>query len=298
MHKLINNLNFALLNIGFVELNSNWNWKKIYSPFARIYYVTGGRAKTYIDGKTHILKSGNLYLIPPFTLHDDECDDFFALYYIHFYEKVNNKEPLFDKFDFPVEIGADSLIKLLIERLLDINPHRELRHIDPQIYDNMPTFSRYIARNNILPQHFFLETQSILCLLIARFLAFSQLKDRYKDERISKCMQYIHENIDKDISLDQLANISYVSKDHLTRIFKKETGYTPIKYLNSKKIEKAQLLLLTTNLSVCDIAIKLSIDNIPYFDRLFKQFSGMTPCSYRNIHKYNTECLSKIFGTE
>lgn len=298
MHKLVDNLNFALLNIGFEELNANWNWKNVRSPFIRIYYVTGGRARTYIDGKMYVLSPGNLYMIPPFTLHDDECDSFFALYYIHFYEKVNNKEPLFDKFDFPVEISADSLDQLLVERLLDMNPHRELKHIDPKIYDNMPTFSRYIAENNILPQHSFLKTQGILCLLIARFLEFSQLKTRYKDERISKCMQYIHKNIDKDISLCQLTDICYISKDHLARIFKRETGHTPIKYMNIKKIEKAQLLLLTTNLSVCDIAIKLSVDNIPYFNRLFKQLTGMTPCRYRNVHKYNAECLSRISGTE
>lgn len=284
MHKLVDNLSFILLNIGFSELNADWNWKKVCSPFARIYYVTGGQARTYINGKTYVLKPGNLYLTPPFTLHDDECNGLFSLYYIHFYEKINNKEPLFDKLDFPVEISADSLELSLVKRLMHINPDRDLKHIDPGVYDNMSAFSKYAADNNILPMHSFLETQSILSWLVSRFLRFADLKMRYKNERINKCIQYIHENMDKDITLLRLADISCVSTDHLTRIFKKELNCTPVKYINRKKIERAQLLLLTTNTQITDIALNLSIDNISYFNRLFKQYTGLTPGCYRSAY--------------
>jgi AraC-like DNA-binding protein len=285
MYELVENLNFTLLNIGFSELNADWNWKNIRSPFARIYYVVAGEAITYINREKYILKPGNLYLTPPFTWHDDECDSPFSLYYIHFYEKVYNKEPLFDKLDFPVEIRADALDILLVKRLLDINPDRELKQIDPGVYDNTPTFFRYVADNNLLPIHSFLETQSILCRLVSRFLEFAVLKIRYKDERIKKCMQLINENMDKDITLHQLAGIACISMDHLTRIFKKEFNCTPLRYINRKKMEKAQLSLLTTDMSVTDIAMDLSIDSIPYFYRLFKQYTGFTPGEYRSNFK-------------
>jgi AraC-like DNA-binding protein len=284
MHELVDNLNFILLNIGFSERNANWNWKKIYSPFARIYYVANGQAKTYINGKMHVLRPGNMYLTPPFTLHDDECDGLFTLYYIHFYEKVNNKEPLFDKLDFPVEISADSLDLLLVKRLLDINPNRDLKYTDPEIYDNMPSFSRYTADNNILPMHLFLETQAILCRMVSRFLRLANPKTRYKDERVNKCIQHIHRNMDADVTLRQLADISCVSVDHLTRLFKKELDCTPVRYINRKKIERAQLLLLTTDMQVTDIALDLSIDNISYFNRLFKQYTDFTPGRYRSTY--------------
>ncbi|MBF0648013.1 helix-turn-helix domain-containing protein [Dysgonomonas sp. GY75] len=285
MHELADNLNFTLLNIGFSELNADWNWKNIRSPFARIYYVVSGEAKTYINGQKYILKPGNLYLTPPFTLHDDECDSPFSLYYIHFYEKVYNKEPLFDKLDFPVEICADALDRLLVKRLLDINPDRDLKQIDPGMYDNTSTFFRYISDNNLLPLHSFLETQGILCRLVSRFLEFAVLKTIYKDWRINKCMQHIHENMDTDITLHRLAGIACISVDHLARLFKKDLNCTPVKYINRKKMERAQLLLLTTDMPVADIAMDLSIDNISYFDRLFKQYTGFTPSGYRS--KYN-----------
>jgi AraC-like DNA-binding protein len=50
-------------------------------------------------------------------------------------------------------------------------------------------------------------------------------------------------------------------------------------------MEKAQLLLLTTDMSVTDIAMDLSTDSIPYFYRLFKQYTGSTPGEYRSNFK-------------
>ncbi|MBB4035848.1 AraC-like DNA-binding protein [Dysgonomonas hofstadii] len=279
---IIDNLNLVLLNVGYSELNANWNWKNINSPFARIYYVTGGEARTYINGNEYILTPENLYLTPPFALHDDESDSFFSLYYIHFYEKTYNKESIFDKLDFPVEIKGNTLSSLLIERLLHINPNRHLQHIDPKVYDNTPTFSQYIAENSRMPAHSVLETQGILYQLMSKFLECAKLKPRYEDKRINKCLQYIHKNMDRDIMLSQLANVACITEDHLIRIFRKEMNCTPIKYINLKKMEKAQLLLLTTNMPVADIAMELSIDNISYFNRLFKQYTNLTPSQYRN----------------
>lgn len=270
-----------LLNIGYSELNANWNWKSIYSPFARIYYVTEGEARTYINDKVYTLQPGFLYLTPPFTLHDDECDSCFSLYYIHFYEKTINKETIFDRYDFPIGISGDDLGLSLTKRLHSINPDRHLRHFDPQMYDNFPTFSQYIADNNKMPLHSVVETQGILYQLLARFLEQAQIKSGNRNERVSKCLRYIHENVDKDVSISQLAGVACISEDHLIRLFKKDMQCTPLRYINLKKIEKAQLLLLTTDISVRDIAFDLSIDNISYFNRLFKQHTGKTPTEYR-----------------
>ncbi|MFV0536004.1 MAG: AraC family transcriptional regulator [Dysgonomonas sp.] len=277
-------LDLILLNVGHSELNANWNWKGIYSPFARIYYVEKGEARTRIGGKSHLLKPDHLYLTPPFTLHDDECDSYFSLYYIHFYEKTLKKESIFDTHKFPIEIKANSLDLLLTERLLYINPDRYLRHYDPKLYDNPPTFSQYIADNNRMPMHSSIETQGILYQLISKFLETAEIKTSNRDIRVSKSLQYIHENINKEISVLNLSNIACLSEDHFIRLFRSEMGHTPLKYINLKKIEKAQLLLLTTEAPIRDIAFELSIDNISYFNRIFKQYTGKTPGEYRSEH--------------
>ncbi|WP_165042588.1 AraC family transcriptional regulator [Dysgonomonas sp. ZJ709] len=281
MHGTKENLDLILLNVGYSELNANWNWKKIYSPFARIYYIKDGIAKTNIANQTYILEPNHLYLTPPFTEHDDECDSYFSLFYIHFYENLINKESVFDKFDFPIGIKATPLDLLLTERLLKINPDRHLRHFDPQLYDNPPTFSQYVADNNKMPLHSVVETQGILSQLMSRFLELVRIKTYDKDSRINKSLKYIHENIDKNISISDLSDAACISEDHFIRIFKNVMNQTPVRYINLKKIEKAQLLLLTTERAIRDIAFDLSIDNISYFNRVFKQYMNMTPSKYR-----------------
>lgn len=281
MNAIPENPNLILLNVGFSEPDERWNWKAIRSPFARIYFVVEGTARTYINNQVYELSPGHLYLTPPFTLHDDESEGRFALYYIHFYEKTENKQSIFDTCDFPVEVSADDLHLPLIRRLHDINPDRHLQYIDPELYDNMPTLSRYIARNRAMPVYSMIETQGILHQLISSFFRNAQMKSGFIDKRVNKCLQYIHENTGKDISVSSLADISCISEDHLIRIFKKEMNCTPLKYIINKKMEKAQLLLITTDMSVRDVALELSMDNASYFNRIFKRSTGKTPREYR-----------------
>jgi AraC-like DNA-binding protein len=285
MSNALDSLNLNLLNVGFSEHNASWNWKEVCSPFARIYYVKAGRAKTYAGGKVYLLEPDCLYLTPPFTLHDDECDGYFALYYIHFYEKVLNRESLFDRYDFPVAVKAAPIDLLLAERLTQLNPDSYLRHFDPAQYDNIPTFSQHIAENSRMPLHVTVETQGILLQLMSKFIRQATAKSEHKDARISKALQYIHEHICQPISVSRLADISCISEDHFIRIFKKELQLTPLQYVNIKKIEKAQLLLLTTDMPVSDVSFELSIENVSYFNRIFKLHTGTTPKCYRR--KYN-----------
>ncbi|MDR0414160.1 MAG: AraC family transcriptional regulator [Prevotellaceae bacterium] len=282
MSNVPDNLNLQLLNVGFSELNANWNWKKVCSPFARIYYVKSGRARAHVGGKSYRLEPDHLYLMPPFVPHDDECSDYFALYYIHFYEAAVNRESLFDRYNFPVATGATPLDLLLTERLLQLNPDSYLTQFDPDIYDNAPSISQSIAQNSSKPAHVIVESQGILVQLMARFLRQAAEKSEHKDPRINKSLQYIHENTGRDVSVAQLASASCITEDHFIRIFKKVMHLTPLQYVNRKKIERAQLLLLTTDMPVRDVAFELSIDNVSYFNRLFKQHTGATPGSYRS----------------
>jgi AraC-like DNA-binding protein len=75
-----------------------------------------------------------------------------------------------------------------------------------------------------------------------------------------------------------------ISKDHFIRLFKKETGMTPVQYISQKKIEKAQLLLVTEEMPIKEIAFLLSYEDHSYFNRLFKKITGETPQEYRRGH--------------
>ena len=75
-----------------------------------------------------------------------------------------------------------------------------------------------------------------------------------------------------------------MSKDHYIRLFKRETGETPNAYITKRKLEKAELSLVTTAMPVKSIADILGYDDYSYFNRLFKKYAGVTPQKYRELH--------------
>jgi AraC-like DNA-binding protein len=76
--------------------------------------------------------------------------------------------------------------------------------------------------------------------------------------------------------------MAYVTPPHLTRLFKTAFGMPPLRYIIQKKVQYAQGLLLTTDMTVRDIAREIGIDDVSYFIRVFKKTIGFTPQDYRN----------------
>ena len=276
------NTDLILLNIGYAVHRADWNYKNVNSPFARIYLVRQGIAKLHLQDQVQYLTPGHLYLIPPFTLHSYECDDFYTLYYIHIYENPLSNQRILEDYIFPVEVDATPLDSQLVEQLADINPGRNLKEYDPSNYDNSSTLMQNILLHTKNPTYTMMETQGILLQLLSRFMKEATHKYEITDNRIRKTIRYIRKNIDKNITIDELTEICCLSKDHFIRLFKEEIHVTPVQYINQKKIEKAQLLIITDNRPVKDIAYTLSFENVSYFNRLFKRYTGLTPVMYKS----------------
>jgi AraC-like DNA-binding protein len=278
-------LKLILLNVGFAEHHADWNWEKISSPFFRIYLIAEGQATVIINNIEYLLLPGKLYLIPPYTTHTDRNDCYFSIFYIHIYEDLRNNISMFDQMLFPVQINASYLDELLIKRLHEINPLSNLKKYDPSSYDNPVNLMQSIVENTHVPISTQIETNGILFQLFSKFMFLAQQRDINKDTRILKVLHYIYKNIDTKISIKELSSLCYMSDDHFIRLFKKELKTTPINYINKKKIEKAQLMLLIKNIAIKDIAYSLSFENVSYFNRIFKLTIGKTPKEYKSEYK-------------
>ncbi|MFG6331650.1 MAG: response regulator [Lachnospiraceae bacterium] len=119
--------------------------------------------------------------------------------------------------------------------------------------------------------------------------AIEQLEQEHpaKPEPVSNSVvQNIREFIEKhymeDISLSDLADMFYLSKEHLSRLFKKETGRNLFSYLMDLKLAEARRLLTETDRTLDDIAFSLGFSNGNYFSKVFKKNVGVSPSSYRN----------------
>ena len=281
MTPFVDRLHPLVLNIGLAVHNADWNWKNISSPFIRLYYVTEGTAQVVMSGKIQILKPNNLYFIPAFTVHSYICNSYFCHYYLHLYEEHQSDSNLLDDWDFPIEIPAADLDLVLFQRLCAINPHMTLQKSDPASYDNNSTLMQNLLKNKQRALCDKVESRGIVYQLLAHFLKRAQPKVEMKDNRIEKAISYIRKHINENIDLGVLAESTCLSKDHFIRLFRKETGVTPLKYINQKKIEKAQLILVTDNMSVKSVALTLAFEDYSYFNRLFKKITGVTPQEYR-----------------
>jgi AraC-like DNA-binding protein len=270
--------NLTLLNAALITHNADWNWKDVNSPFARIYMIESGSAQVIMPDGAHIIQPGYLYLIPAFATHGYESDGRFSVYFFHVY----NEYDIFDRFDFPFEVNAGELDVSLVKRLLAINPGIELKHSDPRTYDNFSTLTQNIAKSGQQSFTLGLETSGILNILFSRFLNKATLKQEITDKRIKKVLRHIRENIDNNLHINDLADICNLHHDHFTRLFKKEMQCTPMQYIIRKKIEKAQLILITDENSIKDIAYALSFDDVAHFHRSFKKVTGMSPIAYKN----------------
>ena len=102
---------------------------------------------------------------------------------------------------------------------------------------------------------------------------------------IQKCCDYIELSLDRKIRTADLAALVGYTEYYLTEKFKKETGQSVSSYIRFVKVERAKLLLETTDLTVRAIAESLSFNTVNYFIQSFRDTTGYTPMQYRERFK-------------
>lgn len=283
----IDDFNPLLLNVGKAVHNADWNWSNVCSPFARIYYVVSGAATVTIEGRSIALKPGMMYIIPPFTRHFSQCDGEFVHYYLHIYEDGVNGRSILDEYEFPTEIKGLKGDHLLFERLTLLNPSMSLKQSDPTKYDNDTTLKQTIIQNKQRSEWLKMESRGIVFQICSRFLVNASIRLYVKDNRMYDTMRFIHRNLANSTTTEQLASMAGLSPEHFIRIFSRTVGTTPMQYVNQKRIERSQLLLLTTKMTVKQIASALGYPDSSYFVRVFRRITQTTPIEYRKTVSIN-----------
>ena len=108
------------------------------------------------------------------------------------------------------------------------------------------------------------------------------LQLKHNDQEIEDLLNWIDTNIQRNISVKDLANYLSISQKTLIRKFKFTTGLLPKNYLMQLKVEKAKYLLVNGNLSFQNITELLGYNNPSTFRQLFKKYTSLTPQEYRN----------------
>ncbi len=118
-----------------------------------------------------------------------------------------------------------------------------------------------------------------LMCLFEKFNQFPAVNS--KNQYVNKIARYLLEDIEKELTMNDLAEMFYLSKNYLGELFKQETGITVGEFINKAKVHRAVILLLESDLKFYQIAYKLGFNNIEYFTKIFKKITGETPQNYR-----------------
>lgn len=137
--------------------------------------------------------------------------------------------------------------------------------------DNQPETNHYL-------------TLSLLSWLIQAFNQFGTSHSNTtskNDQILSDIKNYIDTNYFEDLSLQKISDMFYISPSHLSHLFKRKLGYSPMHYIVRRRIGEAQSLLILTRKSITEIASTVGFDNLSHFNVQFKKYVGLSPLTYR-----------------
>ena len=100
---------------------------------------------------------------------------------------------------------------------------------------------------------------------------------------------YLNEHFNEDISAEDCAARCYLSYSFFSRTFRKITGKTFCKYLNTLRIDRAEKELVSTNKPITRVAADCGFNNVAYFISVFRKQKGLTPLAFRKTNRRNKE---------
>ena len=154
-----------------------------------------------------------------------------------------------------------------------------------EFYDNMPDEdelqqSREIEK--IYLSNTFDEIKEIMLMNIGKLEQIFGKNPQMIHREIEDIKQYIYENYNKDLSVNELAEKVYMAPSYLSYIFKIETGQNLSKFIKAYRMEKAKEMLETTHKKVVNISNEVGYENVSYFCQSFREYFGVSPQKFRD----------------
>lgn len=235
-----------------------------------VIYCIAGEGWVSLNGqKQQIIRKGSIMVIPAYVPHKYATSktDPWTIYWFHL--KGENASAFFEGFNqnaTPIHVTVEKSIKII-----------ELFNECFALLEKGYSLNRIIYASQ-------------LACHLAAIIRFLQQQPQIqinsqKIYDIEHSLQFMTENLEKNISLQEFADRANLSVPHFSAVFKKTTGYSPIDYYLRLKIQLACQHLNLTEQSVKEICFIIGFQDPYYFSRIFKKIMGMSPSEYRNSPK-------------
>lgn len=248
---------------------------EIIMPIHNIYTIV-------IDGISHTIDEGDIWITPPGTLHQlisPKCGKGERIIMLFDYTLICNVK------------GMDSLTHYmhpygLIRRSEYPELNRQLSGYLNELsneYDNKMPFTE--ARIYALMINFFVALGRANFNADIQFPGIASGKQHLYIEKFMNVCNYISEHCTENITVEDLADIAGFSKFHFSRLFKQFSGISCCEYLTQKRIAYAETLLIQPNVSITDVAMRSGFGSLSTFNRIFKQVKNCTPTEYKSLNR-------------
>ncbi|MGN1482094.1 AraC family transcriptional regulator [Porcipelethomonas sp.] len=230
------------------------------------FIVLNGKGNIKYKNKDYIVKRGDCVFLDCHNnyYHHQSSNDLWTLKWVHFnggnmngiYNKYVQRggKPCFTSSKF---LEYDSLLSEIYNIAVSDTPIRDMK-----LYEKLVS-------------------------LLTMILEECWTSDVYGKQQDSKDLilvkHYLDNNYKNKISLDELAEIFYINKFYLAKLFKKQFGVSIINYLMQVRITHAKRLLRFTDMSIERIGQECGINDPNYFARIFKKIEGISPGSFRKM---------------
>jgi AraC-like DNA-binding protein len=212
------------------------------------------------------VKSGQYVVVPAGTVHQYGCDEEapWSIYWLHFKGTAAG--------DYAAQLTKNKT------RFVDsVNFSEERTRLFDLIYTTLE--NGYSADNlgyiNMCLWYFL----SSFCYDVF----FHGPTRKAEKDAIDNSIEFMQRNIERTLSVRELAVEAHISPSHYAALFKKKTGYPPLAYFNHIKVQKACQYLHFSNLQIKEIAYRVGICDPYYFSRFFSNMMGLSPLEYRNL---------------
>ncbi|WP_310485627.1 AraC family transcriptional regulator [Chamaesiphon sp. VAR_48_metabat_403] len=191
---------------------------------------------------------------------------------------------------------ASRFIQSVASQTLDLNPDRlelisEFRTRDRQIESIGLMLLAELQQDNLGGRLYIDSLANVLAIHLLRKYTTTKTDlpiyaGGLTDRQVRQILDYIDENLERDLKLADLATLLDLSQFHFSHLFKQSIGIAPYQYLLQQRIERAKRLLKqpdsrSATPTILDIALACGFSSHSHFSQQFRQLTGTTPTAYR-----------------
>ncbi len=254
--------------------------------FTELVLVVRGHAVHLLGGcKAHI-RQGDLLVIYPGMVHCyDETADFGIINLVYDQNKLSM--PMLDSYEIP------QFLRLFPSSTDKITEEEACNPIGTVAVERIAGFADQLRilqqeLNSIQPGSNFRGLGLFMTFIANLARDISMPSVGYKsDISLTKVIEHMHAGFAKPINMDDLVKRAKMSRRSFFRMFKNLTGTTPQEFQTQLRLKSAIELLITTNLSIGEIAYRCGFNDSNYFGQVFKKYFNASPRLYRAEHKIN-----------